>query len=791
LPEIDQYVAAKARTRLAGKGRGPDVAAPPETSRQMPTIHAVSASALRTPVITAVSTSEVTPAPVALTLKHEPPLDPLPSIAPVPPSLDVPNAIEPASPVLQTPKVVETPVPVPAQPEAKVRWWPVPRELLAELDRLREFPEGESWANRVRAALDELGELEGPYDPRAIRALEDLEDLIGEHSTYMPLIPEGPRATCFRQAGLALVRRVDLWQELPYGRAAESGKMFNRDPKALMRALQAAAGENAKSPGSKWGRYLLLDEFKLLEGDDADTVAERQRLAGLVLGRLERAGVTPRAENFASHPLAGLHAELRRWAVVPLDGRNLIFDVEQFEDSGLPSDAHRVADHYRRVAWAEGRSQKQLATALSTHYRNANLRLTLSSDLLNRMVDTQPAREMYIQDMVLGNPTRGWSTTWTDVGFRLLPDANHARLLLEARGRVSADTITIASIVKLRSQSYSQFLATKELQIGLSGLRSGPAWVDASSTPRLRSIETDLDFVPVMGLVMQSVAETSFENNQPRARLEARQKITQRVRDEMDRELAARIERANGKFRDHVLTPLENLDLAPELIESQTTEDRVTLRIRLATDEQLAGHGPRPRAPSDSLASAQVHQSVINNICEQLHWEGRTFTLPQLREDFARRLNRAPPEGAEDEHKELQITFAAKDAVRVQCKDDRIELNLSIAQLKLNKDMWRNFVVRVYYRPNLSTPQGRLERDGTVQLISSSLGARAQITLRSIFTKAFPQSHGIAILPDDLGDKRPGLKNMGVSQFEIDEEWIGLAFAIRNPKVLEARKVGN
>src|SRR5205085_1953865 len=109
------------------------------------------------------------------------------------------------------------------------------------------------------------------------------------------------------------------------------------------------------------------------------------------------------------------------------------------------------------------------------------------------------------------------------------------------------------------------------------------------------------------------------------------------------------------------------------------------------------------------------------------------------------------------EHAELAVTFAPENAVRVRCDDGRVEVNLALAKLQLGQESWRDFVVRVYYKPDLSAPNGRLNRDGTVQLIGDRLGAKGQIALRSIFLKTFPTSKGVEILPASAAE-HPALR---------------------------------
>ncbi|HWA98583.1 MAG TPA: hypothetical protein VG713_08820, partial [Pirellulales bacterium] len=301
-----------------------------------------------------------------------------------PPSLGDSIQREPAPPVIEAP-------PAPPPPP-RVQWWPMPEQLLADLDASSQFPEARDWSDRTRRWVLQLNEVERLEDPRVGPILAELEDLAAEQNTLLPFIPEGPRATAFRRAGLSLLRRLDVWQELPRwlesDAAQGSAPPPTPDAQRLAACLQALKSEpSMSSETSNWGNYLELEALEQLAATPAGDVDREHahRLASKVLARLERTGLGSAA---ATRPNAWhrLYLELCHWVARPIEPRQMLALLEQFESSGLPSDAARVADACRRLASAGNECQQHLADMLATHYRNANLRVAISREFMNRLV---------------------------------------------------------------------------------------------------------------------------------------------------------------------------------------------------------------------------------------------------------------------------------------------------------------------------------------------------------------------------------------------------------------------
>jgi hypothetical protein len=200
----------------------------------------------------------------------------------------------------------------------------------------------------------------------------------------------------------------------------------------------------------------------------------------------------------------------------------------------------------------------------------------------------------------------------------------------------------------------------------------------------------------------------------------------------------------------------------------------------------LGAHTPRPQAPSDSWASAQVHQSALNNALEGLDLSGRSFTLDELFTWIARKLNRPDLAKQEDLPDDVRLTFAAKDAVRVRCVDGKIEVLFSFAELTQGGGRWRNFTVRSYYKPAVQGLNPRLVRDqGTIFLEGKNL--KRKIALRVIFSKVLSINRDLSLL-DNKTANDPRFADLQVTQFAVEHDWIALAYSPRRNGANVARR---
>ena len=382
-------------------------------------------------------------------------------------------------------------------------------------------------------------------------------------------------------------------------------------------------------------------------------------------------------------------------------------------------------------------ARRQLADRVDVHYRNANFRLAVTEELLNRLIPEQNVEYGRVNETVLGRPVRGQSVMATEIAVRMLPDPSRVRLALEVTGEIASLTTTDASPARFHNESRSHYVARKPLEIDMDAIHVGAVEVDVENQTQLRDVRTSFDRIPLLSMFAKGVATSQFELSQPAATAEVKQKIVAQVTQRVNAEARRRLSEVVDRLNQRVFDPLNSLMLDPQMIDAKTTDKRFMMRLRIGGEDQLGSHTPRPQAPADSLASLQLHESVLNNGIARLQLAGRTFTLPELSKHVATLLNCPTPWETNPDNNDVTIAFAQRNPVVVRCQEGQVVVTLSLAQLSKSPRKWSDFQVCAFYRPEVSGRSAQLVRDGVIHLIGARLNLASQIALRGIFSHAF------------------------------------------------------
>jgi hypothetical protein len=709
----------------------------------------------------------------------------------------VPPRNEP-EPTLQWTPSEAAPSPTPPAPIAAPRGRPAlryaPTALIEELKAIELGSPGASWASQVLTRIEQMS------DPQA-SAEEDWQPTVAElrllsergFSEALTVADPADQSGWLR-ASRCLDRRLPVWSLLVDRQYSEqpfdSAPWTDHSP--LIHSLHEVAALTAgTTAGEAWRQYLRLDDVAGLTSVGGEEYAESRRaVAREVLVRLTDAWLTAEQREFLKQPpIITYGQQLRPWATGEVSLETLAALIERYEATGSMRDADAIAELRLRMKWSADPRLQAVAEELNGHYRNANMRVAISAEMMNRMIPPQEVVTAPVRSRIAGADVHGQSQTETEITVRLLPDPRVWRFGLEAHGKVKSRTASQTWPARLRNASQMDYEVRKLVIVNRFGLHAFPAEANAEGDTRLLGVDSSFEAVPIIGSIIESAAREQHHASRPRAVAQVKEKVRQEARERMDREGGERLARLNERLREHVLEPLDRFALMAEPVDMSTTEERATMRLRIAGEQHLAAHTPRPSAPSDSLASFQLHESVFNNAARGLELDGRRLNVAELHQLLTQKIKRHAEAEPADLPRAAKVEFAPHDAVRVRCHGDRLELILNIVELRHGRDSIRGVGVHAFFRPVVEGMEVKLVRDGTLQFDGAHLRTGPRLVLHSVFGKLLPKDQEVPVLAAKLSDD-PRFAGLMVTQLVIDDGWVALSLGPATPERVAWRTRG-
>ena len=328
-----------------------------------------------------------------------------------------------------------------------------------------------------------------------------MEQLAREAASLLTKVDDETLAQSLSRTSRALERRITIWKQIGRmgGMVAANAPAPAVDPRSFNKCLNDIDQLTNNSPeGHAWRKYLLIDSLH-------DWAARRRNneerlphdLAQQVLKRFNQMSVTSHQRQFlTTGPMASLEQEMLRHTAEPVESNRLLQHLENYEKSGLPSDARLLARDCQFLAVGSGAAQRELGERVDAHYRNANLRIAVTAELLNRIMPKREPEYAPVRDTIQNLPVRGQSLMASEITVRMIPDPHHVRLALEVNGEVAAMTHSTAGPATFYSDSESSYVARKPLEISLRGIRTWPTEVSVDNSSKLRASTPTFDACP-------------------------------------------------------------------------------------------------------------------------------------------------------------------------------------------------------------------------------------------------------------------------------------------------------
>lgn len=665
--------------------------------------------------------------------------------------------------------------------------WPRPEALIEQLDSLRDLDATRPWADNTIKLIDMMCRADSLADPVLKPILGQLEnqrlelakltETVSTCTTKDYRAAQGQRATELLRLDYSLSRRLAVWRLVHQFACEQHSTLVDRGQPAKM--IQASVRTMPWNVHPQWREYLLIDEaesaFKSLNPNEL----EQQRIARRVLGRVHSPALSLPQQQFA---LSAFQPELYRLlksnASSSPDLHSLLEYIEKQEQDGSGLTNYKINTEYQNLLWSDNKVSRQLASELDTHYRNANFRVSVSEQFVNRLIPEMPATAEPVSERILGADVFGQNHIQNQMGIEFIPDPTHIQMQIVTVGEVFSNTRASKSGFTIDNRGTTRFHAFKRLAFGRNGVFSDHPVTASSADQQMVGMTSRLDPIPLVGWVARRIAKQKIAEQRPRAEQIVRQRVESTVSERMQYEVETQLNQLRAYLDQNIYQPLVAMDLEPDAVEMSTSSDRLVMRYRLAGRDQMAAYTARPRAATDNLVSMQIHESAINNMLMRIELGGRTFSSQELIEHLEQRIGTTIGHRDEIEH-EATFEFAHFDPIRVDFDNDRVQITINLRRFKVGEKgkTWRNLTASTTYIPQV---QGRTivlaQEEGEMKLQGKGLKLRDQIAIRTIFEALFDNSYTLAPLPASLLERLDS-PDLHISQLVVENGWIGVSIS--------------
>ncbi len=449
---------------------------------------------------------------------------------------------------------------------------------------------------------------------------------------------------------------------------------------------------------------------------------------------------------------------------------------ENLETYEKTCDAHlasQVVKQQKALAASPAPFDRALAEAVEQHYRNANVRVAITAEMINRVLKSDRSELRPVRDRIAGTFVQGQSEVFSQSRVELMPANDEWQLRVQTSGVVESNTLANAGSVRLRSSGATDFSGSKSVIVRADGVHTQSSDVDASSYNRLVGVTTDYDWVPLFGGYARDRAMQEYQARRSRVRSEMEWRVSAEASDTLDRETHEAIERARKNFYARFTDRFDEYGIKLTTIEMKSSPTRLVARARVASEDQLGSHTPRPRALSDSLASLQIHETAMTNMAVTLGLDGQRLTGAELQQKLRERFPKVARKEPQEIRRDTVFQFAPKNAIQIHIKNGRLELVAAFDNVELDGEIMPNVIVHAYYTPSVEGLSAELTRDGALG-VEGRFTASERARLHNIFQTVFSPDRKLSIA--HLED-RPDLHLDGlmITQLVLEDGWVGIA----------------
>lgn len=358
-----------------------------------------------------------------------------------------------------------------------------------------------------------------------------------------------------------------------------------------------------------------------------------------------------------------------------------------------------------------------------------NVVLGIHEDLFSRSVNRPVDQSQPVDETILGTRVRGSGHTTGAVRLDFVPSPDRAAFDIVLAARNISSTRGTQGPVTVHSRGVTDLGARRRILLDEHTVTATP--VDASA--HTDSTVTGIGINARLGRrIIQKVASRKIAETKPKAQAIAEERARDRVRQQFAEQTDPAVAQIRSEFEGRVRGPLVTRGLYPEMLHLSTTDSQLHVTARKALPVQIAAGSLPPPVSSRALITAQVHESVINNVLEEKF--GGVIVGQADVERLAREAGRDMPRslGTDKDQPPWEVTFSRYRPITVSVADGRVKVMVRGDKFMAGErdypgmDIWATYAIG-------KAPHGwMLLREGDVQIYPPGFepGGDAKLSIR-------------------------------------------------------------
>ena len=673
-----------------------------------------------------------------------------------------------------------------SDPKAEINWVRA-TVLIEQVESVLKIPQATKWARKTISILDSLAKT-------PIGAKNEIHAKLFELQEQRQLIPQvqalvwnerqynsgddilaHQNSAEVERLGYRIDRRLAIWWPVSQLKTTVNFTDPWSTPASFRRI---SVGEL----DPRWSEYLKLSDFRSTFRSINPDQAEQKKVSREVLARLYSPVLNSVQKHYLESSIDPSVVEfLKGHASNSVDVESLLKQIEHYESRSASVSGFYLNDSYQDLIWSSDPAQNEIAQQLQTHYRNANVRFSVSGRLLNRMIPQLPATAEPISETIQGAQISGNSQIYNNLRIALDPSPNQLSLRLESTGSVQADTVARTNTFRVSNKGNVDFQVFQNVRIGPEGINALEAPYSVSSgNQNVVGLQSKLDNFPLVGWMARKLAANKLRDESPKTTHLFKEKVRVSAESRMQQEVQKGVEKLRHYTYTNLFEPLVNMELEPQAVQMSTSSDQLMMRYRIAGPDQMAANSARPRDSGQSLISFQLHQTAVNNAIARVGLKGNTFTMDELSKHLSDVIG-LPLGGIGDSKNSDQyaeIGFAPLAPIEIEFIEDRFRITLNLKTLKVgeNGKQWKNLSLVAAYKPVAAGTHFVLEQDDQETRIKGKkrIKFRDKAAISTVMKVMFKKQYVVNALPQKVLSQLGG-NNLAISQLVISDGWISLS----------------